>query len=167
METERWLPVLGYENKYEVSDLGRVRSARLGRLLKPLPCVGGYAQVCLYSSGRDTGKFHLIHKLVLEAFVGPRPAGMQACHFPDQSGTNNRLSNLRWDTPKANAAERRSPGGRGGRPNLERYKELLRLSRSGRTQNDIAAIFGVSQPNISAMLGRARALESRHGLCLT
>lgn len=44
-------------------------------------------------------------RLVLEAFVGPRPRGMQVCHRDDDQ-SNNRRENLRWDTPKANCADR-------------------------------------------------------------
>jgi hypothetical protein len=46
---------------------------------------------------------------VLEAFVGPRPAGMQACHGP-AGKTQNSLSNLRWDTPEANYQDRARDG---------------------------------------------------------
>ncbi len=45
-------------------------------------------------------------RLVLTAFAGPCPAGMQSCHFPDRNPANNNLNNLRWDTPKANQADR-------------------------------------------------------------
>lgn len=49
------------------------------------------------------GKGHsrLVHHLVLEAFFGPCPPGMQACHY-DDVGSNNNLANLRWDTQSAN-----------------------------------------------------------------
>jgi hypothetical protein len=46
-----------------------------------------------------------VHHLVLEAFVGPRPAGHEAAHG-DGDKTNNALANLRWATPKENAADR-------------------------------------------------------------
>jgi hypothetical protein len=42
-----------------------------------------------------------VHRLVLEAFVGPCPPGMLCCHGDNDPG-NNRLTNLRWDTPTAN-----------------------------------------------------------------
>lgn len=45
-----------------------------------------------------------IHVLVLMAWIGPRPEGMQCCHF-DDNRFNNDLSNLRWDTVKANTAD--------------------------------------------------------------
>ena len=43
-----------------------------------------------------------VQSLVLEAFVGPRPAGMQACHYPDPTATNVALCNLKWGTPSEN-----------------------------------------------------------------
>ena len=92
---ERWLPVVGYEGLYEVSDQGRVWSEITQRYLKPwLTC--GKPQVML------TGRRHrYIHDLMLETFVGPRPKGKEACHYND-IGADNRLENLRWDTRSAN-----------------------------------------------------------------
>lgn len=46
-----------------------------------------------------------VHDLVLLAFVGPRPDGMEACHSPDHDRSNNALSNLRWDTHSANTRD--------------------------------------------------------------
>lgn len=111
---ERWLPVVGYPG-YEVSDQGRVRSldrvltycrdgveihrAHRGRLLSPGVMQSGHLLVVL---GR--GNVLCVHKLVLEAFVGPAPAGTECCHY-DGDPANNRLSNLRWDTRAANMAD--------------------------------------------------------------
>jgi len=52
---------------------------------------------------RKNGKPHykLVHRLVLEAFTTECPDGLQCCHN-DGDPTNNRLENLRWDTPMAN-----------------------------------------------------------------
>lgn len=50
-----------------------------------------------------------VHRLVLEAFVGPCPEGQQACHADDDKA-NNSLINLRWDSPSANAADMRRNG---------------------------------------------------------
>jgi hypothetical protein len=71
---------------------------------------GGRMVVAL--STRFGVKMKGIHHLVLEAFVGPRPSGMEGCHFPDRSVKNNALSNLRWDTPKANSEDARIHGTR-------------------------------------------------------
>ena len=104
-----WKPIPGFEGQYEVSDHGEVRSlARRvptvikgkrttmpvpARVLKPGRTSSGHVSVVL---GRKGGS-HCIHVLVLTAFVGPRPPGMDACHNDDVPD-NNVLSNLRWDT---------------------------------------------------------------------
>lgn len=107
---EEWRPVAGTAGRYEVSDHGRVRSfvgqgcrphskPRPAHYLSLKPNNEGYARVCL--GGR---RFSLVHTLVLEAFVGPRPEGMECCHG-DGNSINNHVSNLRWDTDKANVAD--------------------------------------------------------------
>lgn len=47
-----------------------------------------------------------VHRLICEAFHGPCPDGMECCHFPDNDGENNSADNLRWDTKKANDADK-------------------------------------------------------------
>ncbi len=47
----------------------------------------------------------LVHRLILEIFVGPCPEGMCACHFDDDP-KNNALSNLRWGTPQDNTDDK-------------------------------------------------------------
>lgn len=108
---ERWLPVVGFEGSYEVSDQGGVRSLdRIeehptysrklnGKPLKPTILSNGYLQVHLVKGG--VGNKFSVHVLVMRAFVGPRPNGLQICHN-DGSKTNNHLSNLRYDTNSAN-----------------------------------------------------------------
>lgn len=67
----------------------------------------GYLQTGLYVNGRHF--LRRVHRLVIETFVGPCPKGMQCCHG-DGDRTNNALSNLRWDTPSANQADRMRHG---------------------------------------------------------
>lgn len=109
---EQWLPVVGYDG-YEVSDLGSVRSVdrvvydcigrarRLrGRVLRPgINPQTGRRVVNLRVDGHR--RTHTVYALMLTAFVGPRPQGMEACHN-DGNYQNDALSNLRWDTSSAN-----------------------------------------------------------------
>lgn len=103
----RWRPVVGYEGLYSVSDQGRVWSVpridALGRFRggRFLTTKSGdpYTQVTLSRDGK--WRSLNVHTLVLTAFVGPRPAGMQGCHG-NGDPRDNRLENLRWDTPRAN-----------------------------------------------------------------
>lgn len=108
--------MIGYEGTYEVSNLGQVRSLSRpdswgrpvrGRALSPDAGSGGHLRVKLTRNGVSRRFF--IHRLVLAAFVGPRPEGMEACHN-DGNPTNNIVSNLRWDTKSANAQDRRRHG---------------------------------------------------------
>lgn len=113
---EIWLPVVGYEGLYEVSNLGNVRSVDrvvsvrnrwgdvserryTGKMLTACASGSGHLVVALYRQGVRTTPN--VHRLVLAAFVGPCPDGMECCHWDDDP-TNNRLENLRWDTPRAN-----------------------------------------------------------------
>lgn len=115
--TEVWKPIPGCEGEYEVSDQGRVRSLdrhvegmlgmRRGRVLKPQwagPRGKQYRQVTL----RD-GHQLKVHLLVLTVFAGPRPDGLQGCHTNGDK-SDNRLINLRWDTPGANNRDKRAHG---------------------------------------------------------
>lgn len=96
--TELWGPTPS--EFYRVSDRGNVWSERAQRLLKPQTLASGYQLVFL---GKQDGKrlqFY-VHRLVLEAFVGPCPEGAVACHWDDDK-SNNHLDNLRWATQAEN-----------------------------------------------------------------
>jgi excisionase family DNA binding protein len=107
---ERWLPVVGYEDLYHVSDKGRVRNCKPSRrILRNKIEKTGYHRLALCRPGSPR-RLARVHRLVLEAFVGPCPPGMEACHEDCDAG-NNTLANLRWDTHEANlmdSARRRS-----------------------------------------------------------
>ncbi len=64
----------------------------------------GYCRVNFIRDGRNHSRG--IHQLMLEAFVGPCPEGMEACHYPDPDKSNNQIGNLRWDTHDANMKDR-------------------------------------------------------------
>lgn len=106
---EEWKPIPGYEGSYEVSNQGRVRSLeridsggnhRRGKILSPRKNpYRGHLAVLLYKEDRRASQ--LVHRLVLEAFIGPCPEGMESCHWNDVSD-DNRLVNLRWGTRSDN-----------------------------------------------------------------
>lgn len=110
---ERWLPVVGHETAYEVSDQGRVRSLPRswqqasrsgtiythtvkGRLLRPGRMTAGHQSVAI---GR--GNSRTVHSLVMEAFVGPRPEGHEILHL-NEDPSDNRLVNLKYGTRSEN-----------------------------------------------------------------
>jgi len=112
---EQWRPVVGFEDLYEVSDQGRVRSlprtfmrsdgkrgGRRGKVRKLAWNTSGYAGVQLMELGVPT--MQLVHRMALFAFVGEPAPGLVGCHN-DGDKTNNALSNLRWDTSQANSQD--------------------------------------------------------------
>lgn len=152
---ERWLPVLGYEGLYEVSDRGRVRSLdrrdRRGRLRKGMirklqTHKFGYPTVALKSDGKQ--RTFCVHTLILEAFVSPRPEGHHARHL-DGIPEHTYLLNLAWGTRSENQIDM-ADHGRAGRhqasktecPQGHRYttsntvtiQRPARTDRSGRTR---------------------------------
>jgi hypothetical protein len=72
----------------------------------------GYLQVGL-CNGSGKAKIFFVHCLILTAFRGPCPPGMQACH-DDGDPANNWLSNLYWGTPQQNWEDRKRHGRSGG-----------------------------------------------------
>jgi len=103
--TEEWRPVLGWEDSYEVSSHGRVRGIRqksrwVGKRIRSLKTKKvGYIATILYRSGRQ--KDVLVHVLVAEAFICPKPEGMEVNH-KDSNRANNHFYNLEWVTHKEN-----------------------------------------------------------------
>lgn len=102
---QRLRQIKNYSN-YFISDIGQAYSISSKRILKSRFNIGGYQIVNLYKQGIK--KDFMIHCLVLEAFIGFCPKGMQACH-KDNNRANNNLSNLRWDTPQNNHLDRVLP----------------------------------------------------------
>lgn len=129
---EQWRPVVGAEGRYEVSDLGRVRSvdhvvlradprytpARQvrrpvrGRVLRPATKKSGHLDVAI-----GKGNQRQVHQLVMEAFVGPPPAGHEVLHR-NHNPADNRLVNLRYGTRSENLKMDYAAGVRRVHPNF-------------------------------------------------
>lgn len=99
------LGFLGYP-KYAIGDDGSVWSKwrKVWKELKIFLDKDGYQCIDLNSGNKCIGKMK-VHRLVLLAFVGPCPEGMECCHN-DNNRANNDLTNLRWDTKKNNHKDR-------------------------------------------------------------
>lgn len=120
---ENWKPIPGYEGRYEVSDLGRVRSLphavpnrsgeRIteGHLLKPQLLRNGYLQVSL---GRKR-KHADVHRLVALAFLPPVEGKTEVNH-KNLVKTDNRVLNLEW---------------------VDRHENLLHAHREGVFDHDV------------------------------
>lgn len=170
-EAEHFLPIPGYEGMYEVSNLGRVRSldrvitmirggaplqrAAYGRIIRPFATNHGYLSVKLNKPGHRSA--HRINRLVLNAFVGPRP-DMVSNHI-NAIPTDNRLCNLEWVTLKENRMHfinnfrTVEKMGVYNKLSVDQVKEILRLRKDERlTILAISLMFGISRSQIQRIV---------------
>lgn len=168
---EQWRPVIGWEGWYEVSDHGRIRrvgggrGAKVGRIIAHWPTEEGYHRVRLTRD--DCPKWFLVHRLVLEAFVGPCPEGL-VCNHWDGDKDNNRPANLEWTTQRENndhafrTGLRRMPAGEknaAAKITPEVVAEIRRLAGI-EVHRVTAGRYGISQTQVS----RIRRGESWRGV---
>lgn len=153
-------------NGYRIGDDGSVWSKRYNKSgewkrLKPIPTKKGRLRICF--SLKDGGQlWRQVHHLVLEAFVGPRPEGMDGLHWDDDN-QNNHLGNLRWGTPKENKVDakrnHRLKFYRGNEHPMSILKvedvvKIRSLVREGSKQTEVARMFGVSASTIWLIIHR-------------
>lgn len=118
--------------------------------------VRGYKTIALVDVS-GSRKSYKVHRLVLEAFVGSCPEGMQGCHG-DGNRQNNSLDNLRWDTAKSNCNDRNLHGStvRGeacGNSKLtsEHVVDIRRRLADGEDVMSIAVMYSVTREAIYAI----------------
>lgn len=127
------------------------------RTIRPWISNRGYLKVYLQANGKAFS-FH-VHRLVLLAFSGPCPAGMEACHY-DGNPINNYFHNLRWDTPQNNCVDTKRHGSRKGVKNGNakltetQVAQIRDLAVQGHPQSNIGKIFSASRLTISAIVLR-------------
>jgi hypothetical protein len=158
IEGELWKPISGYDNRYEVSDLGRVRrvkgrgsSKSHPRLLRPAPDTAGYIRINIFYEGKVYG--NSVHQLVALAFIGPCPEGYEVNHI-DLDKANNRVENLEYLSHLDNVRHAYASGSwntaRGERSgNAKLTDAAVRSIRSdARPQRVVAAEYGISQVSV-------------------
>lgn len=96
LQQERWKDVDGYDGMYQVSDLGRVRSLKYGkvRVLKQSKVGMGYLRVSLYKDNNE--KYFPVHRLVAQAFIPNDNIFNNEINHINECKTDNRASNLEW-----------------------------------------------------------------------
>lgn len=96
---EEWKEIEGYEEQYQISNLGRVRNIQTGVIRKTRTINSGYKIMKL--KGRPNRHRELVHRLVAKAFCEGYAPGLEVNHI-DGDRLNNRATNLEWVTTKEN-----------------------------------------------------------------
>ena len=163
---EIWKPVVGWEGFYEVSNKGRVKGVdrvingphgkRLwrGQILAPhyeaSDCLR--ARVSLVRNG--IGHTRKVHTLVADAFLGPRPAGLEICHNNGDASCNW-LDNLRYDSKRENALDLvRMRRHNTTKLTPEEVLEIRRRAEDGELAEHMSADYGVDPSSVRNVIRR-------------
>jgi len=100
---EIWKNVIGYEDRYQVSNLGNVKSLKKNLIMKP-QIQEGYKTVSFFYKGKQ--KNQKIHKLVAMAFLSHIPCGFRiVVDHIDHNPLNNKIDNLQLITNRLNLSK--------------------------------------------------------------
>jgi len=154
------IPIPGYPGFYADSD-GYIWGFQVKRntgwhRLCSSPTTYGYLLVHVYYNGKR--KTVQVHQLVALAFHGPCPLGKQVRHYPDPDKNNNRPENLKYGTPKENAADSIEQGlsPRGIKNCKAKLDDILAMevynrAITGENQRFIARDYGISISTVSSI----------------
>ena len=140
---EVWKPAKGYEDSYEISNYGRVKSFgnksnhKIAIILKQ-STVLGYKTVTLTKESK--GKMFKVHRLVAEAFM-PNNENKPHINHKDGDKTNNHISNLEWCTPSENIIHAEKIGLR-NHPSGKEDKRSIQVKQIDDLTGEVVAVYG-------------------------
>ncbi len=162
MQIEIWKDIPDYEGRYQISNLGTVKSLRIigrrkcglerthkDKILKPR-LQSGYLVVCLCSPrGKSIRKEMLVHRLIAQAFI-PNIENKPCVNHIDNNRINNNISNLEWCTHQENISKHFANNDKKFKMSLkyEHKIQMREMKASGWTIKDLAKYFNCSEPNI-------------------
>lgn len=111
----------------------------------------GYLRCSLRINNKQYRRF--VHRLVLEAFIGPCPIGMECCHL-DDNPMNNNLENLKWGTHQENMNNRDYKGEKNPSSKLteDQIKEIRKHAENKNPIIEISKHFGVSKKKVRSII---------------
>jgi len=159
-EQEQWQHVPGYEDRYMVSDIGRVKSLYKAKVLSPTRLPSGHLSIALYRRGAV--KHVLVHRLVMLTFRGEALPHHTCVRHLNGIPDDNRLANLAYGDDAANAADRIRHGAcrsgeasasiRVAREAVVAIRELVYETGGAICRSSVAKVFGVATSYVSAVV---------------
>lgn len=135
---EIWKPIKDFEDRYEISSSGRVRSLLSGKIRKFKMTKAGYIRFALCANGKQ--KILMAHRIVAEAFL-KNPENKKCVNHKDEDKKNNLVENLEWVTH----LENNNHGTRGKRISEALKKAVIEVDTEG---NNIAEYESLTEMSI-------------------
>lgn len=169
--TEEWKDVVGFEELFQVSDLGRIYSKRSSRLLKQHKAKSGYMHLATKIKG--VNKCFKVHREVAKAFLEEPKGdsleyskrsfyGVAEVNHIDGDKSNNHKSNLEWSSRSENTshyyreiATEESNISRGKKLSVmadEEVRAIRKMYATGLSERAVAAKFGISRSRVTSAL---------------
>lgn len=160
---EEWVTIDGFRGRYEVSNLGRVRSWNNGinrratpRMLNGRGDEAEYPAVTIHDGpGGEISQTKRIHQLVAVAFLGPKPGpGYEVAHL-DGTRDNNNAANLKWVSRAENCGHRIEHGSYGMKLTVSDVRDIRRRLGAREVKvKELAREYGVSAHTITSVRDR-------------
>ena len=156
---ETWKDIKGYEEKYQISNLGNVKSlnynqTHIEKLLKPFENTNGYYQIDLWKNNK--GKTFLVHRLVAEAFI-PNSKRLPLINHKDENPKNDTVTNLEWCDAKYNCNY--------GNRNKKLYHSVMciELNKIFKSINEASKELKIQQAHISGCCQKRKHYNTAGG----
>lgn len=150
---EIWLPLLGHEENYSISSLGRIKWIKSGQILSLTKHSFGYRMISI------NGKMNYVHRLVASTFI-LNPKNKPIVNHIDGDPSNNKVENLEWTDQSKNIShavninpndKRRGQFMHTGKLDPDNVLQIVELSKTKKA-NEIARAFGVDRTSIQRIL---------------
>lgn len=160
--------VIEFDERYKISNTGKVMRSDNGRIRKPSVAKNGY-HLCVFSNPGGKHTAHYIHRLVAHHFICPCPDAKEVSHL-DGDRSNNCVNNLVYESHCENIRRKaehgtENTGERNGsaKVNVKQVQEIIDMRKSGRLLREIADIYGISFQQVSRICKKDNWRERHKG----
>lgn len=155
---ESYINMESYDNKYQISNLGNVKSLkRQEKIMKSSLDGCGYLRVSLYKNGKYYT--HNIHRLIAIHFI-PNPENHSSVNHINGNKLDNRVENLEWISHKDNILHAWNTGlckpltGKNNGMTKLTESDILAIRSDNRPASQIAKDYNIHECSVSGIKTR-------------